>query len=64
MVTLGIFKQGVVELVKVLRCVYLLEQVTSSPRVVHIPVNHSAMIPMWGVRQLDGAALILIEMCP
>jgi hypothetical protein len=64
MVTLGIFKQGVVELVKVLRCVYLLEQVTSSPRVVHIPVNHSAMIPMWGVWQLDGAALILIEMCP
>ena len=64
MVALGIFKQGIVQLVKVLRCVYLLEQVTSSARVVHVPVDHSAMITMRGIRQLDGAALILIEMCP
>ena len=40
-----------------------MQQVTS-PSVVHIPINHSTMIPMRGIRQLDGAALILIEMCP
>ena len=41
-----------------------MKQVTSSPSVVHVPVDHSAMISMRGIRELDGAALILVEMCP
>ena len=68
MVALGIFQQGVIQLVKVLRCVYLLlVQVTyscSSPRIVHVPVDHSAVISMRCIRELNGTTLILIEMCP
>jgi hypothetical protein len=61
MITLCIFKQGIVKLIVVLRRVDLLKQVSSS-RIVYIAIEHSCMrTAIW---QLKRSSLVLIKVSP
>ena len=62
MITLCIFKQGIVKLIIVLGCVDLLQQV-STATIVNIVIKHASMVTMMtAIGKLNWTSLILIKL--